>query len=67
MKEIDIKNVLCSKNISELIRKMSKFYPNGFDINKIDIRIKEKIIELENKYAKYNNSIAEIRRFKYRK
>lgn len=64
MKENDVKDILNSKNIPEALNKISKFYPNGFDINKIDKRIKEKIEELENKYAKYNNSIEDIRKSK---
>lgn len=64
MKENDVKEILNSKNIPEVLNKISKFYPNGFDINKIDKRIKEKIEELESKYAKYNNSIEDIRKSK---
>lgn len=64
MKENDVKDILNSKNIPEVLNKISKFYPNGFDINKLDKRIKEKIEELENKYAKYNNSIEDIRKSK---
>lgn len=64
MKENDIKEILTSKNIPELINKISKFYPNGFDVNRIDIRIKKKINELENKFAKYNNTIEEIKKYK---
>ncbi len=62
MSENDILNILDSSNIPELLNKIGKFYPMGFDINKIDKRIKEKIIELENKFASYNNSIADIRK-----
>lgn len=64
MKENDIKDILNSKNIPEILNKISKFYPNGFNIDKIDIRIKRKIKKLEDKYAKYNNNIADIRRTK---
>ena len=64
MEEIDIKNILTSTSIPEMINKMSKFYPNGFDLEKIDVRIKEKIKELEEKYARYNDSIEDIRKKK---
>ena len=60
MKENDIKNILESKNIPELLNKIGKFYPNGFDIEKIDKRIKKRIKELEKKFAKYNNTLDEI-------
>lgn len=62
MKENDIKNIIESKNIPELLNKLGKFYPSGFDIDAIDIRIKNKIKELEEKFAKYNNSIEDIRK-----
>ena len=62
MNENDIKNILESKNIPELLNKIGKFYPNGFNIDKIDTRIKKKIKELEKKFAKYNNSIEDIRK-----
>ena len=60
MEENDIKNILKSKNIPELLSKIGKFYPNGFDIDKIDKKIKERIKELEKKFAKYNNTLDEI-------
>lgn len=61
MKENDILDILNSNNIPELLNKIGKFYPTGFDINKIDKRIKTKIEQLEEKFAKYNNSIEDIR------
>ena len=60
MTEKDIENIIDSKNIPELIGKIRVFYPTGFDIEKIDKRIKAKIRELEAKFAKYNNTIEEI-------
>lgn len=62
MKENDIIDIINSNSIPELLNKIGKFYPKGFDIEKIDKRIKEKIEELENKFAKYNNSIEDIRK-----
>lgn len=46
MTEEQIKEILESDNYIECIKKIAKIYPNGFDINKIDKRIKHK---LENK------------------
>ena len=51
-----------AKKKDELLNKLGKFYPSGFDIDAIDIRIKNKIKELEEKFAKYNNSIEDIRK-----
>lgn len=34
----------------ECFKKIAKIYPNGFDINKIDKRIIDKLEELVNKY-----------------
>lgn len=62
MKENDIIDIVDSNSIPELLNKIGKFYPNGFDLEKIDKRIKEKIKQLENKFAKYNNSIEDIRK-----
>lgn len=56
MNETDIKSVLESKNVIEFVRKIHKFYPNGFDKEKIDERLRKKLIELEEKFNKYNNS-----------
>lgn len=60
--EDDILHILDSDSIPKLLNKIGKFYSNGFDIDKIDIRIKKKIKELEKKFAKYNNSIEDIRK-----
>lgn len=62
MKESDIIEIINSNSIPELLNKIGKFYPKGFDVEKIDKRIKEKIRQLEDKFAKYNNSIEDIRR-----
>lgn len=56
MKENDIINILKSQSVIEFVRGMHKFYPNGFDKEKIDIRLKEKLIQLEENFNKYNNS-----------
>lgn len=60
MTEDDIIDILDSDSIPKLLNKMGKFCPNGFDIEKIDKRIKVRIKELENKFAKYNNTLEEI-------
>jgi hypothetical protein len=62
MQENDINDILQSRNIPEILNKIGKFYTNGFDINEIDIRIKNKIKELEEKFAKYNDTIEDIRK-----
>ena len=62
MTEDDILNIIDSNSIPNLLNKIGKFYPNGFDIDKIDIRIKKKIKELEKKFARYNNSIEDVRK-----
>lgn len=62
MKENDIIDIVKSNSIPELLNKIRKFYPQGFDIEKVDKRIKKRIKELEDKFAKYNNSIADIRK-----
>lgn len=62
MKENDIIDIVKSNSIPELLNKIGKFYPKGFDIEKVDKRIKERIKELEDKFVKYNNSIADIRK-----
>jgi len=56
MNENDIKNILESKSVMEFIQKIHKFYPSGFNKEKIDIRLKEKLIQLEEKFNKYNNA-----------
>ena len=60
MTEDDIFDIIDSDSIPKLLNKIGKFYPNGFDIERIDKRIKEKIKELEKEFAKYNNTLDEI-------
>ncbi len=60
MKESDIIYIINSNSIPELLNKIGKFYTNGYDIKKVDKRIKERIKELEDEFAKYNNSIVDI-------
>ena len=62
MNDNDIEEILKSKSIPELIIKIGRFYPKGFDIDKIDKRIKNKIEELENAYSKNNSDLEEIGR-----
>lgn len=62
MNDNDIEEILKSKSIPELIIKMGKFYPKGFNIERIDKRIKNKIKELENVYSKNNSDLEEIGR-----
>lgn len=48
---------------TEYNNELIKIYPNGFDINKIDKRIKAKIEELTNKYDSIQNPV-QIRKSK---
>jgi len=50
MTEKQIQDLLKKEYIIDLDKELMKIYPNGFDINKIDKRIKAKIEELTNKY-----------------
>lgn len=50
MTKIQIKDILNSNTYMECFKKIAKIYPNGFDINKIDKRIIDKLEELVNKY-----------------
>lgn len=50
MTEKQIENILDSSSYMECIKKVATIYPNGFDIDKIDKRIKNKLEELTNKY-----------------
>ena len=59
MTEEKIKELLNKKYLLDLEKELMKIYPNGFDINKIDKRIKEKIEELANKYDNIQKPIQE--------
>ncbi len=50
MTEEQVQYVLNSERYIEAVKKMMVIYPNGFDIKKIDKRIKNKLEELTNKY-----------------
>lgn len=50
MKEEQIQELLKKEYMIDLDRELIKLYPNGFNINTIDKRIKNKIEELSNKY-----------------
>ena len=50
MTEEQIQELLKIKYMIDLDKELIKIYPNGFDFNKIDKRIKNKIEELSNKY-----------------
>lgn len=50
MTEEQIQELLKIEYMIDLDKELIKIYPNGFDINKIDKRIKNKIEELSNKY-----------------
>ena len=50
MTEVQVQYVLNSERYIEAVKKMMAIYPNGFDIKKIDKRIKNKLEELTNKY-----------------
>lgn len=57
MTEEQITDILESENKIEAIKKIKIIYPDGFDINKIDKRIKQKLEELPNKYNDIQNPI----------
>lgn len=57
MTEKQIQDLLKKEYIIELDKELMKIYPNGFDINKIDKRIKAKIEELTNKYDSIQNPV----------
>ena len=63
MTEKQIQDLLKIEYIIDLDKELIKIYPNGFDINKIDKRIKAKIEELTNKYDSIQNPV-QIRRNK---
>lgn len=50
MTEEQIQKILKIEYMIDLDKELMKIYPNGFDINKIDKRIKNKLEELANKY-----------------
>ena len=50
MTEEQIQALLKREYMIDLDKELIRIYPNGFDINKIDKRIKAKIEELSNKY-----------------
>lgn len=50
MSEEQIQSLLKIEYMIDLDKELMKIYPNGFNINKIDKRIKDKIEELSNKY-----------------
>lgn len=50
MTKEQVQYVLNSERYIEAVKKMMAIYPNGFDIKKIDKRIKNKLEELTNKY-----------------
>ena len=56
MTKIQIKDILNSNTYMECFKKIAKIYPNGFDINKIDKRIIDKLEELVNKYDIYTKA-----------
>lgn len=62
MNENEILDILNSKNVPQLLNKIGKIYPGGCNMEELDIRIQKKIKELEEKFAKYNNSIEDIRK-----
>lgn len=57
MTEKQIQDLLKKEYIIDLDKELMKIYPNGFDINKIDKRIKAKIEELTNKYDSIQNPV----------
>lgn len=57
MTEEQIQNLLKKEYMIDLDKELIKIYPNGFDIDKLDIRIKEKIKEFKNKYDSIQNPV----------
>ena len=55
--EEQIQNLLEKEYMIDLDKELIKIYPNGFDINKIDPRVKEKIQEFKNKYDSIQNPV----------
>ena len=62
MNENEILDILNSKNVPQLLNKLGKIYPRGCNMEELDTRIQKRIKELEEKFAKYNNSIEDIRK-----
>ena len=63
MNEEQIQGLLKKEYMIDLDKELMKIYPNGFDINKIDKRIKNKIEELSNKYDSIQKPV-QIRKHK---
>lgn len=63
MTEEQIQELLKIEYMIDLDKELMKIYPNGFDINKIDKRIKNKLEELTNKYDSIQKPI-QIRKLK---
>ena len=63
MTEEQIQDILNSKRYLEALKKIMLIYPNGFDINTIDKRVKCKLEELINKYDSIQNPV-QIRKCK---
>jgi hypothetical protein len=59
MTEEKIKELLNKEYLLDLEKELIEIFPNGFDINKIDKRIKNKIEELANKYDSIEKPIQE--------
>lgn len=57
MTEEQIQNLLKKEYMIDFDKELIKIYPNGFDINKIDPRVKEKIQEFKNKYDSIQNPV----------
>ena len=59
MNEDKIQELLKKEYYMELLKELMKIYPNGFDINKIDKRIKNKLKDLTDKYDSIQKPIQE--------
>lgn len=57
MTEEQIQDLLKKEYIIDLDKELMKIYPNGFDINKIDKIVKDKLEELTNKYDSIQNPV----------
>ena len=65
MTEKQIQDLLKKEYMIDIDKELIKIYPNGFDINKIDKRVKDKIEELISKCDSIQNPV-QLRKKKLR-
>jgi len=64
MTEEQIQKLLKMEYMVDLDRELLKIYPNGFNINSIDKRVREKIEKLSNKYDNIQKPIQIKKKYK---